>query len=176
MEAFELVRVVVNKTVVSTETARRGNPGYSRLHAVRLLVYARLKRIGSDMGLIRHLKKNRKAAKALGFKQVSHRTTVGRWWRHYPEHLKEVFELLVELLKQPLPCKVVVVDSSPLEDKRDPEGRWVHFPRIIQWLQAPRSRQPERLTNEGFGDTWQQVRLTLSSRAYPRLDSGKSCG
>jgi len=124
MEAYELVRIVVNKTVVSKETGRRGNPGYPELQAIRLLVYARIKRIGSDKGLIRHLKKNRKAVKALGFKQVPHRTTVGRWWRRYTEHLKEVFELLAELLQQPLPCKLVVVDSTPLEDKRDPEGRW----------------------------------------------------
>jgi len=124
MEAYELVRVVVNKTVVSKETGRRGNPGYPELQAIRLLVYARIKRIGTDKALIRHLKKNRKAAKALGFKRVRHRTTVGRWWRRYPEHLKEVFELLAKLLERPLPCKVVVVDSTPLEDKRDPETRW----------------------------------------------------
>jgi transposase len=124
MEAYELVRVVVNKTVVSRETMKRGNPGYPELQAVRLLVYARLKQIGTDKGLIRHLKKNRKAAKALGFRQVPHRTTVGRWWRRYTEHLKEVFKSLVGLLQKALPCKVVVVDSTPLEDKRDPEGRW----------------------------------------------------
>ena len=113
MEEYELVRVVVNKTVVSKETGRRGNPGYPRLQAVRFPVYARIKRIGSDKGVIRHLKKNSKAVKALGFRQVPHRTTVGRWWRRYPEHLKEVFELLAELLKHPLPSKVVVVDSTP---------------------------------------------------------------
>ncbi|MCJ7613745.1 transposase [Candidatus Bathyarchaeota archaeon] len=124
MEAYELVRVVVNKTVISKEPGRRGNPGYPELQAIRLLVYARIKRIGTDKGLIRHLKRNRKAVEALGFRQVPHRTTVGRWWRRCADLLKEVFELLVELLKQPLPCKVVVVDSTPLEDMRDPEGRW----------------------------------------------------
>jgi hypothetical protein len=124
MEAYELVRVVVNKTVVSGTSKRRGNPGYPPLQAIRLLVYAKLKRIGTDKGLIRHLKKNRKTVKALGFKRVPHRTTVGRWWRRYPDLLKEVFESLVVLLQKALPCKVLVVDSTPLEDMRDPEGRW----------------------------------------------------
>jgi transposase len=124
MEAYELVRVVVNKTVVSKKTRSRGNPGYPMLQAIRLLVYAKLKRIGTDKGLIRHLKRNRKAVKALGFNQIPHRTTVGRWWRRYICLLKEVFELLAELLQHPLPCRLLVLDSTPLEDKRDPEGRW----------------------------------------------------
>lgn len=124
MEAYELVRVFVNKTMVYEKSKRRGNPGYPRLQAVRLLVYARLKRIGTDKGLIRHLKKNRYAARALGFKRVPHRTTIGRWWRRYADLLKEVFEMLAELLQHPLPCRLLVVDSTPLEDRRDPEGRW----------------------------------------------------
>ena len=103
MEAYELVRLFVNKTLVSKGSKRRGNPGYPRLQAVRLLVYARLRRIGTDKGLIRYLKKNRQAVRGLGFKRVPHRTTVGRWWRRYAELLKEVFEDLAELLQRPLP-------------------------------------------------------------------------
>jgi len=124
MEAYELVRVFVNKTVVSNMMKRRGNAGYPRLQAVRLLVYTRLKRIGTDKGLIRHLKRNRRAVRALGFKRVPHRTTVGRWWRRCADLLKEVFEMLAKLLQHPLPCRLLVVDSTPLEDRRDPEGRW----------------------------------------------------
>lgn len=124
MEAFELVRVFVNKAVVSKGSRRRGNPGYPRLQAVRLLVYAKLGRIETDKGLVRHLKKNRRALKALGFKRVPHRTTIGRWWRRYAELLSEVFEMLAELLQRPLPCRLLVVDSTPLEDRRDPESRW----------------------------------------------------
>jgi len=124
MEAFELVRVFVNKTLVSNGSRRRGNPGYPRLQAVRLLVYAKLKRIGTDKGLVRHLKRDRLALEALGFKQVPHRTTVGRWWRRYAELLKHVFEEIAGLLQYPFPCTLLVVDSTPLEDKCDPEARW----------------------------------------------------
>ena len=118
------VRLFVNKTMVSEGLRRRGNPGYQRLQAVRLLVYAKLRGIETDKGLVRHLKKGRWALKALGFKRVPHRTTVGRWWRRYAELLKEIFEMLAELLQHPLPCRLLVVDSTPLEDRRDPEGRW----------------------------------------------------
>ena len=41
MEAYEVVRVFVNKAVVPAEPKRRGNPGYGSLRAVRLLVYSR---------------------------------------------------------------------------------------------------------------------------------------
>jgi len=124
MESFELVRVLVNKTMVSNGSRRRGNPGYPRLQAVRMLVYARLRRIGTDEGLVRHLKRDRLALRTLGFKQVPHRTTIGRWWKRYAELLKQVFEELAGLLQHPLPCTLLVVDSTPLEDKCDPEARW----------------------------------------------------
>ena len=102
MEAYEIVRLFVNKTLISKEPRRRGNPGYPRLQAIRLLVYARLKGIGTDKGLIRHLKKNRRAVRGLRLSRVPHRTTVGRWWTCYSKRLKEVFEELAGLLQHPL--------------------------------------------------------------------------
>jgi transposase/ribosomal protein L30/L7E len=124
MEAYEIARLFVNKTLISKEVRRRGNPGYPRLQAIRLLVYARLKGIGTDKGLIRHLERNRRVVRGLRLNRVPHRTTVGRWWRHYKDLLREVFEKLAQLLQHPLPCSLLVVDSTPLEDGRDPEARW----------------------------------------------------
>lgn len=124
MDAFELVRLFVNKTLVTKGPKRRGNPGYPRLQAIRLLVYAKLTRIETDKGLIRHLKKNRHVVRGLRLRRIPHRTTISRWWRHYKEPLREVFEKLAGLLQHPLPCRLLVVDSTPLEDQRDPEARW----------------------------------------------------
>jgi len=124
MDAYEIVRLFVNKTLISKGPQRRGNPGYPRLHALRLLVYAKLTRIETDKGLIRHLKKNRRVVRGLRLNRVPHRTTVGRWWTRYSELLKAVFEELAGLLQHPLPCRLLVVDSTPLEDRRDPEARW----------------------------------------------------
>jgi len=123
MESFEIVRLFVNKTLVSKEAKRRGNPGYPRLQAICLLVYARLKRIGTDKTLIRHLKKNRWVIRGLRLNRVPHRTTVGRWWRRYSRLLRNVFEKLAGLIQHPISCRLLVVDSTPLEDGRDPEAR-----------------------------------------------------
>jgi len=113
MDAFEIVRVFVNKTMVSTGPRRRGNPGYPRLQAIRLLVYARLKGIGTDKGLIRHLERNRRVVRGLRLSQIPHRTTVGRWWRRYSKLLNGVFEEVARLIQQFLPCSLLVVDSTP---------------------------------------------------------------
>ena len=48
MDACEVVRLFVNKVVVPAEPRRRGNPGYGRLKALRVLVYSRLKGLEND--------------------------------------------------------------------------------------------------------------------------------
>jgi hypothetical protein len=52
----------------TAEPKRRGNPGYGRLRALRVLVYARLKGLENDTRVVEHLKKNRHAARTLGTK------------------------------------------------------------------------------------------------------------
>jgi hypothetical protein len=80
MEACEVVRLFVNKAVVSAEPKRRGNPGYGRVRALRLLVYARLRGLENDTRIVEDLKKHAWAARAMGLRPVSDRRTVGRWW------------------------------------------------------------------------------------------------
>ena len=58
MEACEVVRLFVNKAIVSAEPKRRGNPGYGRLKALRVLVFARLKGLENDTRVVEHLKKH----------------------------------------------------------------------------------------------------------------------
>jgi hypothetical protein len=58
MEACEVVRLFVNKAIVPAEAKRRGNPGYGRVKALRVLVYARLKGLGNDTRLVEHLRKH----------------------------------------------------------------------------------------------------------------------
>ena len=66
MEACELVRLIVNKAIVAAEPKRTGNPGYGRLCAIRILVYARLKGLQNDTRIHGHLKKHPYNAKKLG--------------------------------------------------------------------------------------------------------------
>ena len=78
MEACELVRLIVYKTIVPAEPKRPGNPGYGQLKAIRILVYARLKGLQNDTRITWHLKRNPADAKALGLHRTPDRTTIGR--------------------------------------------------------------------------------------------------
>lgn len=124
MEACEVVRLFVNKAVVSAEPKRRGNPGYGRLKALRILVYARLKGLENDTRIVKHLKKQRCAAKTLGLRNVPDRTTVGRWWRRYLKLLEETFARISKMLQLITPTTHVIADSTPLEDLYDLEVQW----------------------------------------------------
>jgi len=129
MEACEVVRLFVNKAIVSAELKRRGNPGYGRLRALRVLVYARLKGLENDTRVVEHLKKHSEAAKTLGLCRVPDRTTVGRWWRRYISLLEETFEKIARMLQLVTPNTLLIVDSTPLVDLYDMEARWGHTSR-----------------------------------------------
>jgi hypothetical protein len=100
MEACKVVRLFVNKVVVSAEPRRRGSPGYGRLRALRGLVYSRLKGLENDTIIVEHLKGYRWAVRALGLPSVPHRMSVGRWWRRYLSLQEKVFERLSSLSRR----------------------------------------------------------------------------
>ena len=124
MEACEVVRLFVNKAVVSAEPKRRGNPGYGRLKALRVLVYARLKGLENDTRVVEHLKRHTWAARTLGLRSVPDRTTVGRWWRRYLSLLKEAFGKICGMLQLIAPTTHLIADSTPLVDLYDLEADW----------------------------------------------------
>ena len=124
MEAYEVVRVFVNKAVVPGGSGRRGNPGYGSLKAVRLLVYSRQVGLGNDTRIVEHLKRHPEALRGLGFRRAPDRTTVGRWWRRYANLLGRVFEWFSRLVRMVAPTKLLVVDSTPLVDLYDMEAEW----------------------------------------------------
>jgi transposase len=129
MEACDVVRLFVNKAIVSAEPKRRGNPGYGRLRALRILVYARLKGLENDTRIIEHLKKHSTAARTLGLCKVPNRTTVGRWWRRYLGLLEETFGKISSMLRLMSPTTFLIVDSTPLVDLYDMEAGWGHTSR-----------------------------------------------
>lgn len=129
MEACEVVRLFVNKAIVSAESKRRGNPGYGRLRALRVLVYARLKGLENDTRVIEHLKKHSDAARTLGLFKVPNRTTVGRWWKRYLNLLEETFKKISAMLQLVEPTTFLIVDSTPLVDLYDMEAGWGHTSR-----------------------------------------------
>lgn len=129
MEACEVVRLFINKAIVPAEPKRRGNPGYGRVKALRVLVYARLKGLDNDTRVVEHLKKHQWIAKTLGLKAVPDRTTVGRWWRRYLNLLEELLIKTADILQLAIPTTIAVVDSTPLVDLYDMEAQWGHTSR-----------------------------------------------
>ena len=119
----ELARLVVNKTIVQ-ERKGRGRKGYGRQPAARLLVYAQLKGIHRDNQLVEHLRRNPGVARALGLDGIPNRTTIGRWKRRIEPIMQGAFEKLAGIVGMLTPTKLLVVDSTPLEDWRDPDARW----------------------------------------------------
>jgi transposase len=124
MEACEVVRLIVNKTIVPAESKRRGNPGYGQLRAIRVLVYSKLKGLTNDTRIVAHLKKHLQDAKTLGLSSVPDRTTVGRWWRRYLSLLEETLKNTANMLKLMMPTTHLIADSTPLVDLYDMEARW----------------------------------------------------
>lgn len=129
MEACEVVRLIVNKAIVPTEPKRPGNPGYGQVKALRILVYARLKKLENDTRIIEHLKKHTDVSITLGLCRVPDRTTVGRWWRRYMDLLEQTFHKTADMLQLIEPTKTVIVDSTPLVDLYDMEAGWGHTSR-----------------------------------------------
>jgi IS5 family transposase len=126
MEACEVVRLFVNKAIVSAEPKRRGNPGYGQLKALRVLVYSRFKGLENDTRVIEHLKKHKQSARTLGLDTIPDRTTVGRWWRRYLNLLGEIFVKISKMLQLVTPTTFLIVDSTPLVDLYDMEAAWGH--------------------------------------------------
>jgi hypothetical protein len=124
MEACEVIRLFVNKAIVSDEPKRRGNPGYGHLKALRVLIYARLKGLENDSRVIDYLKKHKQSARTLGLETVPDRTTVGRWWRRYLCLLEEIFVKISKMLQLVTPTTFLIVDSTPLVDLYDMEAGW----------------------------------------------------
>ena len=123
MEACELIRLIVNKTVIPAEPKRRGNPGYGQLKAVRILVYARLKGLQNDTRIFWYLKKHPFDAKKLGLHQIPDRTTIGRWWKRYLNVLEETFKKTADIIQVLVPTTHLIADSTPLIDLYDMEAK-----------------------------------------------------
>jgi hypothetical protein len=114
------------KPLFVSEPKRRGNPGYGRLRALRVLVYSRLKGLENDTRVVEHLKKYSTVARTLGLCKIPNRATVGRWWRRCLGLLEEIFGKISGMLQLMSLTTFLIVDSTPLGDLYDMEAGWGH--------------------------------------------------
>ena len=121
MEASNLIRLVVNKKIVSPQKGR-GRRGYGNLARVRILIYQRLKGF-NDCQLIRHLKANPKVRRNLGLKGVPDRSRISRWKEQYSDLVILVFNKLSAIIQLAIKTELLIPDSTPLEDEEDPDAK-----------------------------------------------------
>lgn len=69
------------------------------------------------------MRNNPTALHTLGFRSVPHRTQIGRWKKRFHELLEKLFNSISKLVQSTIPTELLVVDSTPLEDKKDPDAK-----------------------------------------------------
>lgn len=118
-----VVRKVINKKIVPPRPKQVGNPGYPWHVIVRVLVYAVLSGIFTNKGLVTHLKSNSTVRNILGLKTVPHRKTIARWKKQKWMLLVIVIKNLGNMIQELVPNKLVIFDSAPIPDKKDPDAK-----------------------------------------------------
>jgi hypothetical protein len=118
----KVVREIINKANCPSRPKQPGNPGYPWYQVIRLLVYAMLKGIFSNKGLVTHLRKHPDVVRTLGLKSIPHRITIGRWKKQWWLLITVIVKLsnLIQLL---VPTDRLVMDSAPIPDSKDPDAR-----------------------------------------------------
>lgn len=125
--AATVVTTVINlKLVESVQRPRRGAPGYGLLAIMRVLVYALLAECFTTRKLRRHRRKRPGVVAQLGLGQCPHKRTFDRWRRRYQPELEALIERLGDLYVVQRGSRWTILDSTPLEDERDPDARVGH--------------------------------------------------
>ena len=118
--------VIDKKLAASIARKRRGPKGHGLLCILRLLVYAMLKRYFSTRELVKHLRKHTEVWRDLGFRSRPGLSSIARWRKRYQRELEECIALLGDKYLVERGSVWTIVDSTPLEDERDPDARVGH--------------------------------------------------
>lgn len=124
METVNVVLGVVNKSLVNQlNFVRRGPKGYGLLLVLRLLLYSVLSEVFSTRKLVKHLRKRPKVCRKLGFFNLPVRRTLDGWFEKYNFLLDQVIALTGDRYLQLSESDWVLLDSTPIPDKSDPDAR-----------------------------------------------------
>lgn len=123
--------VLFNSVVRKVEKKRVGPKGYGLLRILRLLLYSVLAEIFSTRELCKHLTKNPSVLKKLGFRACPCRRTIDSWFKKYDSVLDELIRITGNRYLQLNESKWTLLDSTPIDDWEDSEGRIGHTSRGI---------------------------------------------
>jgi len=115
--------------VVKVQRQRSGPKGHGLWRIIRLLVYAVLKGYFSTRLLVKHLRKRPQVWRRLGFDSRPSRASIDRWKQQYIVELREVITLLGDEYLAQVDAHWTILDSTPMEDYKDPDARWGHTSR-----------------------------------------------
>ena len=124
--ATVVTTVITLKLVEDVQRKRSGPAGYGLLAIMRVLTYAILAECFTTRKLVRHLRKRPKIVAQLGLAQRPHKRTLDRWRRRYQAELEALIEHLGDIYVVQRGSCWTILDSTPLEDERDPDARVGH--------------------------------------------------
>ena len=125
MESLDIVKeVLTDKFIASIEIPVRPGPeGYELVLRLRLLLYAHLKGYFSSRKIRKHLIKNPKVLKQLGFKTLPNKRTIDRWKKKLVNVMSQIIRLAGNNYLKLRGSEWTIVDSTPLEDEKDKDAK-----------------------------------------------------
>ncbi|MEK6812837.1 MAG: transposase [Nanoarchaeota archaeon] len=125
MEALNIVNAIITeKLIASVAEPRKGPPGHGLLVVLRLLLYALFQEIFSTRHLLKHLAKRAFVWQCLGFKSSPSKRSVDRWKKKHDIIITRIVEIVGRDYQQLLHSEWTILDSTPIPDNEDPEGKW----------------------------------------------------
>jgi hypothetical protein len=107
-----------SKTAQKSRKTRLG-----QLKAIRILVYARLKKLQNDTRVTWHLKNTQPTSKCLDCKHCSAEPQLDEGV-NLPKLLEETFKRTADIIQVLVPTTHLIADSTPLVDLYDLEAKW----------------------------------------------------
>ena len=130
MEALEIVNAVITKELIaSVAQPRKGPTGHGLLVVLRLLLYALFQEIFSARHLLKHLVKRAFVWQGLGFKTCPSKRSIDRWKKKNAIVITRIVEIVGKDYQQLIHSEWTILDSTPIPDEQDPEGKWGHTSR-----------------------------------------------
>lgn len=122
--AIAIVTTVFDKCIDRFSRRRRGPKGYNFVLVVRLLVYAILARYFTTRSLFAHLRARPEVWQRIGFRRCPSRASINRWKRRFRREFKACIKLLGDKYLTSSQSIWTLLDSTPLADEKDKQGKW----------------------------------------------------
>jgi len=119
-----VVKGVVNKNLLRGLDSK--THGHEIVVIIRLFCFLMIMRVFSTREAVKLLKKNSFVWKRLGFKSKPSRASIDRWKKNYWYLVEQLTDKLGKQYLQERSPEWTILDSTPIEDIKDKEGKYGH--------------------------------------------------